>query len=104
VSGSHPDISQWNSRHEELARLAAADLSFVIRGSLTRLEVATTHTQSGIEHIIEGIYHLLFITCLLLIAGTRRLILITITGFTLAHSVTLTISALDLVRLPISTR
>lgn len=85
----------------EVARLASANPSFVIQGSLTRLEVARTYTLFGIEHILEGIDHLLFVACLILIAGTARRILITITGFTIAHSVTLTLAALNLVRLPI---
>ena len=37
----------------------------------------------------------------MLIAGTGRRILITITGFTIAHSVTLAMSALGVVRVPI---
>ncbi len=85
----------------EVARLAAANPSFIVQGSLTRLEVATTYTLFGIEHILEGIDHLLFVACLILIAGTGRRILITITGFTIAHSITLTLAALNLVRLPI---
>ncbi len=84
----------------EVARLAAANPSFIVQGSLTRLEIATTYTLFGIEHILEGLDHLLFVTCLLLIAGTGRRILITITGFTIAHSITLTLAALDLVHLP----
>ena len=55
----------------------------------------------GILHILEGIDHLLFVACLLLIAGTGRRILITITGFTIAHSITLLLSALDVVHVPV---
>jgi hydrogenase/urease accessory protein HupE len=84
-----------------VARLLADSPSFVVGESLSRLEVARTYTVFGIEHILGGIDHLLFIACLVLIAGTGRRILITISGFTLAHSVTLTLAALDLVRLPI---
>ena len=39
--------------------------------------------------------------CLVLIAGTWRRILVTITGFTIAHSVTLTLAALELVHVPV---
>jgi hydrogenase/urease accessory protein HupE len=85
----------------EVARLAAANPSFVVQGSLTRIEVASTYTLFGIEHILEGVDHLLFVACLILIAGTRRRILITISGFTIAHSITLTLAALNIVRLPI---
>ena len=56
----------------------------------------------GIEHIWIGLDHLLFVAGLVLIAATPRRILVTITGFTLAHSVTLALAALDLVRLPIA--
>ncbi len=55
----------------------------------------------GVEHICIGFDHLLFVTGLIFIAGTFRRILTTITGFTLAHSVTLALSALNVVRLPI---
>ncbi len=53
----------------------------------------------GFEHIWEGIDHLLFVAGLLIIAGTWRRILVTVTGFTLAHSVTLALAALDVIRL-----
>lgn len=85
----------------EIARLTAAKPTFVVQGSLTRIEVASTYTLFGIEHILEGVDHLLFVACLIFIAGTGRRILITISGFTLAHSITLTLAALNLVRLPI---
>jgi hydrogenase/urease accessory protein HupE len=42
----------------------------------------------------------LFVACLLFIARTPRRLLITITGFTAAHSITLALSTLDLVRIP----
>jgi hydrogenase/urease accessory protein HupE len=54
----------------------------------------------GVEHILGGIDHLLFVLCLvLLVDGTRRLLL-TITAFTVAHSVTLALATLGLVRVP----
>ena len=52
------------------------------------------------RHIWIGIDHLLFVACLLFIARTPRRLLITITGFTIAHSITLALSALDLIRIP----
>ena len=54
----------------------------------------------GFEHIWEGFDHLLFVFGLILVAGTWRRILVTVTGFTIAHSLTLGLAALDLVRLP----
>ncbi len=63
--------------------------------------VARDYLRLGIGHILEGYDHLLFLVCLLLIAGTGRRILITVTGFTVAHSVTLALSALGVVRVPV---
>ena len=63
--------------------------------------VARDYLTLGVKHILGGYDHLLFLVCLVLIAGTGRRILITITGFTIAHSITLALSALGLVRVPI---
>jgi len=64
--------------------------------------VARDYLTLGVEHILEGYDHLLFLVCLMLIAGTGRRILITITGFTIAHSITLALSALGVVHVPIA--
>jgi len=73
------------------------------------VRVALQYTWLGIKHIWLGIDHLLFILCLLYVAagvggtaraGRWRRVLVTVTGFTLAHSITLILSALDLVFLP----
>lgn len=63
--------------------------------------VARQYAWLGTEHIWIGFDHLLFLVCLIWIAGTWKRIVITITGFTLAHSVTLALSALAIVRLPV---
>lgn len=57
--------------------------------------------QLGFEHIWQGIDHLLFVVGLIFIAGTFRRVLATISAFTIAHSITLALSAIDAVRLPI---
>lgn len=69
--------------------------------SESKLNIAKQYSVLGIKHIWEGIDHLLFLVCLLIVAGTWRRILITITGFTIAHSITLVVSALNLVRVPV---
>ncbi len=66
------------------------------------LNVARDYFILGLKHIWAGIDHLLFVTGLLLLARTARRITIAVTGFTLAHSVTLSLSALGLVRLPLA--
>ena len=85
----------------ETARLNSATVSYTIRGTPEFKAVIQTYVLFGIEHILEGADHLLFIACLVFIAGTWRRILLTISGFTLAHSITLTLAALGLVRIPV---
>jgi hydrogenase/urease accessory protein HupE len=57
-------------------------------------------TASGIEHILRGADHLLFVLGLLLLVPSRRVLLATVTAFTAAHSVTLALATLDVVHLP----
>jgi hydrogenase/urease accessory protein HupE len=85
----------------EVARLTPASPSFVVTRAPQFWAVAQTYVVFGTQHIWQGTDHLLFVACLILIAGTWRRILVTITGFTLAHSVTLTLAALELVRVPV---
>jgi len=89
----------------ETARLNASSTSFVVKGTPQFWDVAHTYLVFGIEHILSGFDHLLFVACLIFIAGASgnrwRRILTTITGFTVAHSITLTLAALELVRLPV---
>lgn len=63
--------------------------------------VAKEYLLLGIQHIWEGIDHLLFVACLIFIARTPRRIFLIITGFTLAHSLTLVLSTLKLFSLPV---
>ena len=58
------------------------------------LEVAQTYGVLGIEHILSGIDHLLFVLSLLFLVGFRHRLLATVTSFTVAHSLTLAASAL----------
>jgi hypothetical protein len=62
--------------------------------------VVATYTTLGIEHILLGIDHLLFVLALvLLVKGWKRL-LGTITAFTVAHSITLALATLGIVHVP----
>lgn len=63
--------------------------------------VAKSYFRIGVEHIAGGVDHLLFLGGLLIIAGGFRRTLVTITGFTLAHSLTLALVALGLVRISV---
>jgi hydrogenase/urease accessory protein HupE len=51
---------------------------------------------SGIHHILIGPDHLLFLIGLLLLGGSFRRLVVVVTAFTLAHSITLSLAALDI--------
>ena len=62
-------------------------------------EIARAYTVLGVEHILTGFDHLMFVLALLFLVGFNRQLLFTITAFTLAHSMTLALSALGLLTL-----
>ncbi|MCB1646260.1 MAG: HupE/UreJ family protein [Pseudomonadales bacterium] len=54
----------------------------------------------GIEHLLFGLDHVLFILALMYIIRSLPMLLATITGFTVAHSVTLGLSATGMITIP----
>jgi hydrogenase/urease accessory protein HupE len=64
------------------------------------LVVFRAYLVHGIEHIIFGFDHLLFVLALILIVPSRRILFFTITAFTVAHSITLVLATLGVVHVP----
>ncbi len=62
-------------------------------------EIASAYLVLGVEHILSGFDHLLFVIALLFLVGFNRQLVLTITAFTVAHSLTLASSALGLLTL-----
>ena len=84
----------------QLERILPVSPSFVAGPSPGRLEVVTTYTILGIEHILGGFDHLLFVLALVLLVHGARRLLVTITAFTAAHSLTLAGATLGWVQVP----
>ena len=84
----------------QLERILPVNPSFVGRPSLGRLEVVRTYTVLGIEHILTGFDHLLYILGMLILVGGWRRIVATMSAFTATHSLTLTAAALGWVHVP----
>ena len=59
-----------------------------------------SYLQFGVEHLVFSIDHVLFVIGLVLFIRNPLMLLKTITAFTLAHSITLALSVLDVVRIP----
>jgi len=64
------------------------------------LAVMRTFIPSGIHHILIGPDHILFLIGLLLLGGTWQQLVKIVTAFTVGHSITLSLSALNLVTPP----
>lgn len=62
--------------------------------------VAAAYTLLGIEHILEGLDHLLFVLALVLLLKGGWLVVQTVTAFTIAHSLTLVGTTLGYLSLP----
>ena len=65
-----------------------------------RLAVVRTFVLSGIEHIMIGPDHILFLIGLLLLGGTLARLALIVTAFTIGHSITLSLAALDILSPP----
>lgn len=71
-----------------------------IAAATDRLDVAKTFVMHGIDHILTGYDHLLFVLALMFIARSWRALFATVTAFTAAHSITLTLATLGFVHVP----
>lgn len=77
------------------------ELIIPVNSKMDALAVSFQYVTGGIKHILLGWDHLLFVFCLIILAGNISRLLITITGFTLAHTVTLIASTLNFLTVPI---
>lgn len=64
------------------------------------LAVFVQFVQQGVYHIAIGPDHILFVVALLLMGGSLFQLLKVVTAFTVAHSITLVLAALGIVKLP----
>ena len=84
-----------------MARLLPSQHSFVVEAVPSRWHTAATYLRLGIDHILKGVDHLLFVLGLLLIVRDRWMLLKTITAFTVAHSTTLAMATLGYASAPL---
>ncbi|MDU9006862.1 HupE/UreJ family protein [Sedimentitalea todarodis] len=78
--------------------LDLSDLNFQERGTLG---IASLYAQLGIKHILIGLDHLALLVCLVLLARGMLLVRL-VTAFTIGHSITLCLAALQVVKVPVT--
>jgi len=84
----------------QTARLTPDFPSVEITAAPTTLGTARTYFLLGVQHILLGLDHLMFVLALLLLIGRPRTLVATVTAFTVAHSITLAFAALGLAQAP----
>lgn len=84
----------------QVERLLPQRPQFTVKGPTGTGEVAWSYLVLGIEHILGGVDHLLFVLALLLVVRGGKRIFLTITAFTVAHSITLVSATIGWVRVP----
>ena len=83
-------------------RVEPSEPSLFLAAAPSIWTLAGTYFGLGVEHILGGIDHLLFVLALLMIVKGRRRLLVTITAFTVAHSVTLAAATLGWLSVPVA--
>ena len=91
---------QMRDGRESTTLVRPAQAWVEIAASRGLLAVAGAYFKLGIEHILFGVDHLLFILGLLFIVNDRWMLVKTISSFTVAHSLTLAIATLGYARAP----
>jgi hydrogenase/urease accessory protein HupE len=88
----------WADGQQRVYTLTASQPTVQLYGSADDQrgmgEIASAYTLLGVEHILSGVDHLLFVLGLLFLVGFRRRLVWTISAFTAAHSLTLASAAL----------
>lgn len=84
----------------EVQRLTPGEDSFVVPADPGFFDVLTSYFALGVEHILEGFDHLLFVFALLLLIADRWKLVGAVTAFTVAHSITMAAATFELLTLP----
>lgn len=103
LSGTMTDVLVRLERLDgsaQVTRLTPSAPSFTVEAAANAFAVARTYTVLGVEHILLGIDHLLFVLALIIITRGGWKLIKTVTAFTVSHSLTLTAATLGWVSVP----
>ena len=87
-------------RTQAILDRARPDIEYFTGGRQGAFAVMARFVPAGVHHILIGPDHLLFLVGLLLLGGSVRRLLVVVTSFTLAHSLTLSLAALNVLTPP----
>lgn len=87
-------------QHQAILDAGHQSLEYYTGTTQGRLAVIRTFVLSGIKHIMIGPDHILFLIGLLLLGGSLSRLALIVTAFTIGHSITLSLAALDILSPP----
>jgi hypothetical protein len=90
--------SESGTRREAILTVSSPALELDLRSPQNRGSQFWQFIEMGIGHIATGIDHLAFLLALLITARSARQVLIIVTGFTIGHSLTLSLAVLGMVQ------
>lgn len=106
-AGGNPSLStliRWQPSGGRTARVISAPpdmLTIALEPADGPLSTFSQYAWLGVTHIASGFDHLLFVACLVFLAGSLRKLVLAITGFTIAHSITLSAATFSVFNPPI---
>jgi hydrogenase/urease accessory protein HupE len=89
-------------RQQVIFNAGSEERTYYLGTTQGAVEVMKTFIPSGIHHIMIGPDHILFLIGLLLLGGTWLALVRIVTAFTIGHSITLSLAALNVVTPPVS--
>jgi hydrogenase/urease accessory protein HupE len=96
----HTNLADYNLDGGSGEFVFDAETEQLVVGDASVLRQGYRFGVVGFHHILGGLDHILFVVALLIGASRARDVLAMVTTFTLAHSTTLVLAAVDLVRVP----
>jgi len=87
-------------KHQAILDVTRQSLEYYSGTTQGRVAVIRTFVLSGIKHILIGPDHILFLIGLLLLGGSFARLALIVTAFTIGHSITLSLAALDILSPP----
>ncbi len=95
-------IRYENGSDIQSSLLRASNHFMKIGSKSTKTQIFTEYIKLGISHILMGFDHLLFVLCLILLVPDKKVLIYSVTAFTLSHSITLAAGILELATIPIT--
>jgi hydrogenase/urease accessory protein HupE len=91
---------ELKSGRAEAMRLTAGEPAFIVPAEPGVADILLSYGALGVDHILQGIDHLLFVFALLLLIPDARRLIGAVTAFTVAHSLSLAAAALGWIAVP----